>query len=399
MSFLVVFDTCTHASYYGDVHEVLALPQGAVIRYEYKRRLFKADAAQEVERLASRPSDLPMPVLLMYGEKNNFVQGSGDPPTMLTTADSVFLPTRSANLIAVGIVKGATAQDDVFYLHLALRGFVDPDLKEIKDLVVALETANSLPFGTAGLQQTWVCLLPGSINPHRDLLISDSPDLWSKVIDKLITLPTQFRNDVFWRVRSLAEERNGARFKAVELVDRSTNQRVDPHRWQRDYALLESNRYLVEVQSYSTHDHGGTVPGGSTVALTSTDDDQELLKLSPDPLPIVPNQVAEKRFAVTTDTALGTRYIGMRLETQVPNHTSQYPAGSMCTLTLSIRKNRTLFVLGGIFVLISVGLGAYVTAAKPSNRWSVVDAVVATLCLAVGIFLMTRQFKLGGGGK
>lgn len=399
MSLFVVFDTCTHASYYGDVHEVLALPQGAVIRYEYKRRLFKPDAAQEVERLASKPSDLPMPVLLMYGEKNNFVQGSGDPPTMLTIADSVFVPTRSANLIAVGIVKGATAQDDVFYLHLALRGFVDPDLVEINELVVALEAANSLPFGTAGAQQTWVSLLPGSISPHRDRLISDVPDLWSKVIDKLITLPTQFRNDVFWRVRSLAEERNGARFKEVDLADRSTNQRVDPHKWQRDYALLESNRYLVEIQSYSTHDHGATVPGGSTVALTSTDDDQGLLKLSPDPLPIVPNQVAEKRFAVTTDSALGTRYIGMRLETQVPNRTSQYPAGSMCTLTFSVRKDRTRFIVGIISVLVSVGLTAYIAAAKPSNKWSVIDAVAAALFVAVGIWLMTQQFKLGGGGK
>src|SRR5271168_1601406 len=149
MSFLVVFDTCTHASYYGDVHEVLALPQGAVIRYEYKRRLFKPDAAQAVEGLALTPRQLPMPVLLVYGEKNGFVQGSGDPVTMLTLADSVFVPTRSANLIAVAIDKGAGPDDDVFYLHLEVRGFVDPDLAEVRQLITTLESANSLPFGVA----------------------------------------------------------------------------------------------------------------------------------------------------------------------------------------------------------------------------------------------------------
>lgn len=399
MSFFVVFDTCTHARYYGDVHEVLALPQGAVIRYEYKRRLFKHDAAQEVEGLALKPSELPMPVLLMYGEKNGFVQGSGDPTTMLTVADSVFVPTRSANLIAVAIDKGAASEDDVFYLHLELRGFVDPDVAEVRQLIVELDAANSLPFGVAGAQQTWISLLPASIYLQRDRLISDNPDLWSRVIDKLITLPTQFRNDVFWRVRSLSEEKNGARSNGVDLVDRSSNQRVDPHKWQRDYPLLESNRYLVEVQTYSTHDHGGTVPGGSTVALTSTDDDQGLLKLSPDPLPIVPNQVAEKRFSVTTDSALGTRYIGMRLETQVPGHTSQFPAGSMCTFTFSIRKDRTRFILGVILVLVSIGLGAYVANAKPSTAWTVIDAVAGIMFLAVGAWLMTQQFKIGGGGK
>ena len=399
MAFFVVFDTCTHARYYGDVHEVLALPQGAVIRYEYKRRLFKPDAAKAVEGLALTPSQLPMPVLLMYGEKNGFVQGSGDPATMLTVADSVFVPTRSANLIAVAIDKGAASEDDVFYLHLELRGFVDPDLAEVRQLIATLESANSLPFGVPGTQQTWVSLLPASLFPHRDRMINDSPDLWSKVIDKLITLPTQFRNDVFWRVRALSEEKNGARSNGVKLVDRSSNQRVDPHKWQRDYPLLESSRYLVEVQTYSTHDHGGTVPGGSTVALTSTDDDQGLLKLSPDPLPIVPNQVAEKRFSVTTDSALGTRYIGMRLETQVPDHTSQFPAGSMCTLTFSIRKDRSRFVFGTILVLASVGLGAYVANAKPSVKWTVIDAIAVAFSLAVGLWLMTQQFKVGGGGK
>ena len=32
--FFVIFDTCTHAAYYGDVHEVLALPAGAIVRYD-----------------------------------------------------------------------------------------------------------------------------------------------------------------------------------------------------------------------------------------------------------------------------------------------------------------------------------------------------------------------------
>ena len=399
MPFFVVFDTCTHARYYGDVHEVLALPQGAVIRYEYKRRLFKPDAAFAVEGLALTPSQLPVPVLLMYGEKSGFVQGSGDPATMLTVADSVFLPTRSANLIAVAIDKGAALEDDVLYLHLELRGFVDPDMAEVEQLISTLQAANSLPFGVAGMQETWVSLLPPSLSAHRDRFVNDSPDLWSKVIDKLIALPTQFRNDVFWRVRSLWEEKNGARSEEVRLVDRGSNQRVDPHKWQRDYPLLESNRYLVEVQTYSTHDHGETVPGGSSVALTSTDDDQGLLKLSPDPLPIVPNQVAEKRFSVTTDSALGTRYIGMRLETQVPGHTSQFPAGSMCTLTFSIQKDRKRFLLGIILVLISIGLGAYVGVAKPSVKWTVIDAVAGVFFLAVGVWLMTQQFKIGGSGK
>lgn len=29
-SFFIVFDTCTHAAYYSDVHQVLSLPEGAL---------------------------------------------------------------------------------------------------------------------------------------------------------------------------------------------------------------------------------------------------------------------------------------------------------------------------------------------------------------------------------
>src|SRR5690349_14166954 len=131
MTLFIVFDTCTHASYYGDVHQVLALPEGAVIRYEYKRRLFKPDAACVVDDLASDPSRLPVPALLMYGEKRGFAKGSPDPETMLTREDSVFVPTRSAHLVAVAVDKGPNPLEDVLYLHLQLRGFVSPNLPEV----------------------------------------------------------------------------------------------------------------------------------------------------------------------------------------------------------------------------------------------------------------------------
>jgi hypothetical protein len=64
----VVFDTCTHARYYSDVHEVLAMPEGGIIRYEYKRSLCKPDAAAALDALCNSPSALPVDMLLMYGQ-------------------------------------------------------------------------------------------------------------------------------------------------------------------------------------------------------------------------------------------------------------------------------------------------------------------------------------------
>ena len=126
MPFFVVFDTCTHPRYYGDVHEVLSLPEGAAIRYEYKRRLLTEAAAREIETLAQNPSYLSVDALLLYGQKNHFSHGDAEPDSMLRQADSTFVPTRSAHLVAVDVHKAAETSEDVFYMHFQLRGFVQP---------------------------------------------------------------------------------------------------------------------------------------------------------------------------------------------------------------------------------------------------------------------------------
>jgi len=395
MSLFVIFDTCTHASYYGDVHQVLAFPEGAVIRYEYKRGLFTPDAALAIDDLTRRPLKLPMPALLMYGQKRGFVQGSKDPQTMLTTADSVFVPTRSANLVAVAVDKAPVERQDVLYLHLQLRGFVDPELPLVGELVEALGALNSLPFGDRQTQHKWISLFPPAVGDREADLISDDQNLWPKVIDKLVGIETQFKRDVFWRVRSLSEEKDGAEDREVPLVDRPTNVRVHSDRWRRDYPLTESKRYSVKIQTYSPHAHGQDVPAGSSLAMTSSDDDEGLLNLAADPLPLVPNQTDSKRFSISTDSALDTRYTGIHLETQVPNKASDYPPGSMCTLTFAIRKQRWRLALGSIFVAAGIALGGYIAGAKPSGLSSAILSVLALLFGSVGGWFLTQQFKIG----
>ena len=394
-SFFIVFDTSTHAAYYSDVHQVLALPEGAVIRYEYKRLLYKADAAAEIERIAAHPSELPRPVLLMYGEKLGFAHGDPDPDKMLTVADSVFIPTRSAELVAVAIVRGADRADDVLYLHLKLKGFVRPDAKPVQALVAALEAANSLPFGDKRTQYAWISLLPAGLTPHATELVSDDQEIWPAVIDAFVLGPTQFVNDVFWRVRGLFEENKGAQTTEVQPVDRPTNERVHSERYRRDYLLKESKRYLVTIQTHSPEAHGVNVPAGSTIAMTSEDDDQGLLKLAADPLPIVPNQLASKRFSISTDSAIDTRFTGIHLETQVPGHASKYPPGSECSLTFSIRKEHWRLSLGIVLMLLGTGVGGYVGGAKPGGWLSAGLAVAAALLLTIGGWLLSRQFKFG----
>jgi hypothetical protein len=393
--FFVVFDTSTHARYYGDVHEVLALPEGGMIRYEYKRHLFKPNAAAALDALVDDPSRLPVEALLMYGQKRSYRQGERDPTEMLRWDDSVFVPTRSARIVAVAREPGADARSDVLHFHLKMRGFVDPDSDLLEPMVRALEAGNSLPFGDRD-QHSWISLLPEAIRARTGGLVSDDQQLWSKVVGRLITLPTQFENDVFWRVLRICEASGGkAQESARPLRDRRTNVRVHTNRWHRDYLLYETERYEIFVQTYSPVAHGNRIPGDATIVMTSRDDDEGLIKLSANPLDIVPNETSSQRFSIDTNNAIDPRYSGVRLETQIPNRTSPYPAGSMCSLTFAIRKQRWRLVGGVLLVLAGTALGGYVAAAEVTPLMTALLATVVAMLVAAGGWLLTRQFKIG----
>jgi hypothetical protein len=338
-----------------------------------------------------------VPALLMYGQMKRFSQGDAEPQTMLTRVDSEFVPTRSAHLMAVAMERAADRTSDVLYMHFQLRGFVTPDAPIIDELVAELEVANSLPFGDKQTQYTWISLLPASLALKQSQLVSDDQTPWSTVVDKLIALSTQFENDVFWRVQSLVQVSNGQPGPEVPLKDRRTNKRVHSDSWRRDYELFEAKRYAVAIQTHSPDGRGVTVPVGSSIAMTSLDDEDEVLRLSADPLQIVPNQVEYKRFkiSISNDAAFDTRYTGIRLETQVQNPASAYPPGSMCSLTFSVRKERWRWVGGLISILAGIGFAAIITTGKPNLYWGVTLGIVAATLGFFGFYLIFKQIRFG----
>jgi len=393
--FFVVFDTCTHARYYGDVHEVLAMPEGGIIRYEYKRSLFKPDAAAALDALCANPSPLPVDTLLMYGQKRNYRQGEPDPTEMLRWNDSDFIPTRSAKIVAVARIESADAASDVLHFHLQMGGFVDPDAAALAPMIQAMEVANALPFGDQ-TQHTWISLLPAALDTRRAELRSGTQQLWAKVVDKFVLLDTQFKNDVFWRVRDVSEaSQPGRPGPSVALQDRNTNEKVHTSRWHRDYPLYETDRYEITVETHSPDAHGNLVPGNATIAMTSNDDEEGLIKLSAQPLPIVPNETSSQRFSVDSNNVLATRYCGIRLETQVPGHDSPYLPGSLCTLTFEVRKKTSRLLLHIAYVLGGTGLGVYAVAAPIEPIAKAVCGALSLLLIAYGGLFLTRQFKLG----
>jgi hypothetical protein len=391
----VIFDTSTHSRYYSDVHELMALPPGAVIRYEYKRYLCTHDASTALDKILDDPAQLPVNAVIMYGEKRAFKKGDPDPTDMLRQVDSIFVPTRSCRIVNVGKLVGASREEDTLHFHLEVRGFVDPGAPVIDEVVGALESLDSLPFGPRGVQSRWVSLLPRTLSPRRSNLVTENSVNWSKVVDAMIGKGAQFKDDVFWRICAVREVAT-AGVRPAPLVKRPSNKPGDTDLWHVDYELHELKRYEIVIETHSPQAHGRNVPGDATVVLTGLDDEDTLLKLPSSPVEIVPNQSAVTRFSVAASLRIAGRTSGLRLETQIPGVVGPYPPGSSATLSVAIRKERWRLFGGAIALLSSVALGALASTlgdAAATARFE--SAAGAAICAMGAYWLFRGELKLG----
>jgi hypothetical protein len=144
-----------------------------------------------------------------------------------------------------------------------MRGFVDPASAPIEAMIRALEAEDALPFGDRDTLQTWISLLPRTLEAQRGQLISDNQSLWSRVVDAIIVAPTQFKNDIFWRVSRVAKA-NRSDEGALKLSDRRYNTPIHTDRSYRDYVLTEGDRCELFVQTHSPDAHGHQIPGNAT---------------------------------------------------------------------------------------------------------------------------------------
>jgi hypothetical protein len=67
----------------------------------------------------------------------------------------------------------------------------------------------------------------------------------------------------------------------------------------------------------------------------------------------------------------------------------------VCSLTFAIRKQRWRLAGGVLLVLAGTALGGYTTAAEVTALVTAFLTTVVAILLAVGGWLLTRQFKIG----
>jgi hypothetical protein len=378
---IVVFDTCTQPEYRRDLHRLLALPPGAILQYQYDRRLISTDAATQLENFSPRKKALP--TLLLYGQTHAYLPGASDKGLpMLTWESAVFVPTRSAVIVNVHIERASDPKRDVFHFDLRLKGFVDPANREIEQLIKHLQERDCLPFGDREAQYIWVSSVEENPNNpiSTSMLVTDQQSAWTDVVHVLCSPRTQFDKDIFWRITGVQEIGSKGDID-VALYDRPAN-RWGQLNWHRDYLVYQRRKYRIEYQTYQPTHEDKVYPGNATIALIP-DDPDGLILVGTTPTTVRPNQTSTVSFSTADNATLRDSFTQLEVVTQIADWPeTRFDPGSRCTLTLRITKWKPGLAWAVLFAVLTIVFGALASAIKHETHviLTVVLAILTAVC-------------------
>ena len=387
MSTLVVFDTCTKPPYYGDVHQLLALPAGAYLRYDYEEKHFSKEA---IDLLRAATGDMmPIDAILFYGQFNTYRKSEPDPSAILTVADSILIPTRYARIRNVAfdprIGGGGQPRSNVIF-QMELLGFPDPDAPAIQGLMQLLSNRQELPFSK------WVAVAPEDVDLIG--LRERSTKLWGKVVDRLASRPSQFNGDVFWRIGHL-EKISGIVGREIFPTPRSTN-RFGEKEFFADYVLDPLADYRVTITNIIPGTDDKELPAKTSV--TAVEDTTKLLGLPERARELRRNDGAQFVFNVHRLDEMTTRYAKLLFETVVKDHAGPFPAGSSAEISVAVRSSG--YRLAGAILLAALGAAAGVGATAVAKNGDVAEAaflgILGVVLLATASITFFGKLKIPG---
>lgn len=185
--FWVIFDTSTRRDYYRDVHNLLALPPGSTIRYDYNERHLSAAAAAE----AKKSDACTTTVLVAYAQSKRFKKGDADPDGALAYEEGLWIGTRIANLSHLQFSVNR------YYFSLEMLEYPAPDDAAFGAIMQALAATQDTPF------VKWVAM--SNLDAQFDALNNGAAsENWASIVSRIGNFPSQFSGDSFWRIAKIA---------------------------------------------------------------------------------------------------------------------------------------------------------------------------------------------------
>lgn len=185
--FWVIFDTSTKRDYYRDVHNLLALPRGSIIRYDYNAQHLSAAALEE----ASKRDTSTKRVLVAYAQRRSFKKGDPDPRGPIAYEQGLWVGTRIANLAHLQFSVNR------YYFDLEVLEYPASNDAALDAIVRTLVGVQDTPF------VKWVATC--NLDAQFDALTEGMPsNNWASVVNRVGNPPSQFAGDSFWRIAKVA---------------------------------------------------------------------------------------------------------------------------------------------------------------------------------------------------
>jgi len=231
--FWVIFDTSTRRDYYRDVHNLLALPPGSTIRYDYgEYHLSKAAVKEAKKANAASPR-----VLVAYAQSKSFSKGGADPRGAIAYDQGLWIGTRIANLSHLRFSVNR------YYFDLELREYPAANDATFGAIIQALTAAQETPF------VKWVAM--SDLDGHFDsLTTSAASDSWASIVNRIGNFPSQFAGDSFWRIANVAR---GVQKSSLQPVIRDHTEIADGQEVKTGieavYPIFELDKLALQIES------------------------------------------------------------------------------------------------------------------------------------------------------
>ena len=372
--FWVIFDIAPKREYYSDVHKLLALPDGALLTYDYRDVHLDAGALAAV---GSRTP--PTQVLLAYAQWESYARGTEAPREQLPFDQMRWQAMRLAEM--TGVWK--TGENNYFQFRVGAYPRADP--RALLPIIEELYARESAPYAKLVATSTEADAL-------RALRSADPGSEWEDIVRHLGTPPMQFQGDTFWRVARPARSkwRRGTPLKD-EYRPGPTGTPEQTHRWivpeQSEFAIAVTMREPV-VRVEET---------GVPRIKVNTPDKGPLHAPHPDVIDLRRNATVNLALEAQHSSNSDRRVGSLTLESE---HALPHLSPDDLTLTFALRLARWKRLVGALLILAALAgtaVAAIATRITTSEANVPVMAAASVACVligAAGTFLYTGRLPV-----
>lgn len=190
--FWVIFDTSQYPDYYRDVHNLLAYPRSATMRYDYKEKYLSPSAIEHAAK------NEPMSILFVYTQKKGpYTREEGRSAASPGINDVLYVATRFGTMLNVA------RTGETFYFDFQLAGYPISDSKILDAILSPLRARSEVPWGAekdSSPYGKWLSVSHDTAS-YEGLSAGDDQANWTAIVNRMLAAPVQFASDSFWRLK------------------------------------------------------------------------------------------------------------------------------------------------------------------------------------------------------